>query len=180
MTKAMTDRDLLVQKAGHLVSRAIRKGDLPHFSAFKCADCDKPAECYDHRDYTKPLDVDPVCRGCNNRRGPGWPFPAEGDHAAKKHGLGKDTGIRWNGLECDAEGYEPLSAHLNGISATDLESVLTSNEADAKLDAGMRELAYIERRKGTTTFHNGTRRGLRQASGLARAEWFKKKDPWYA
>lgn len=25
---------------------------------------------YDHRDYTKPLSVEPVCRSCNKLRGP--------------------------------------------------------------------------------------------------------------
>ena len=25
---------------------------------------------YDHRDYSKPLEVDPVCRRCNQMRGP--------------------------------------------------------------------------------------------------------------
>ena len=30
-----------------------------------------PAENYDHRDYALPLAVEPVCVGCNLRRGPG-------------------------------------------------------------------------------------------------------------
>ena len=39
-------------------------------SACKCADCDRVACDYDHRDYSRPLDVEPVCRSCNSRRGP--------------------------------------------------------------------------------------------------------------
>lgn len=35
-----------------------------------CVDCGKPAYCWDHRDYMKPLDVEPVCRSCNAKRPP--------------------------------------------------------------------------------------------------------------
>lgn len=34
-----------------------------------CVDCGATAEVYDHRDYTRPLDVDPVCMCCNAKRG---------------------------------------------------------------------------------------------------------------
>lgn len=54
-----------------IVARAIRKAQLPLPSEFRCTDCHKRAEVYDHRDYSKPLEVEPVCRGCNARRGPG-------------------------------------------------------------------------------------------------------------
>jgi hypothetical protein len=37
---------------------------------FACADCGKPATDYDHRDYRKPLEVEPVCHSCNLKRGP--------------------------------------------------------------------------------------------------------------
>lgn len=33
-----------------------------------CEDCGKPAQCHDHRDYTKPLEVAPVCNSCNAKR----------------------------------------------------------------------------------------------------------------
>jgi hypothetical protein len=36
----------------------------------QCVDCGAQARDYDHRDYNKPLEVDPVCRRCNLRRGP--------------------------------------------------------------------------------------------------------------
>jgi hypothetical protein len=55
------------------VSCAIKRGDLPPPSNFKCTDCDKPAAQYDHRDYSKPLDVQPVCRSCNYKRGRALP-----------------------------------------------------------------------------------------------------------
>lgn len=48
---------------------ATLKGLLPRARECTCVDCGKPATDYDHRDYAKPLDVQPVCRGCNVRRG---------------------------------------------------------------------------------------------------------------
>ena len=53
------------------VIRAIKRGILQRPSELKCVDCGKNAVCYDHRDYGRPLDVVPVCHGCNLRRGPG-------------------------------------------------------------------------------------------------------------
>jgi hypothetical protein len=44
----------------------------------RCVDCGAPATDYDHRNYDKPLDVDPVCHKCNCRRGPAR-FKEEGD-----------------------------------------------------------------------------------------------------
>lgn len=52
------------------VARAIRTGQLKPPREFCCADCGGVATEYDHRDYSKPLQVEPVCRGCNVRRGP--------------------------------------------------------------------------------------------------------------
>lgn len=47
---------------------AVENGFLLNPKACKCTDCSKQAECYDHRDYTKPMDVEPVCLGCNSKR----------------------------------------------------------------------------------------------------------------
>lgn len=58
------------REAHYQVARAIRLGLLAHPSNFPCADCKGLAKEYDHRDYSKPLEVDPVCRRCNARRGP--------------------------------------------------------------------------------------------------------------
>ena len=61
-----------IKRIAHLeVARAIRRGTLKRPDEFVCVDCAKPALQYDHRDYTKPLDVVPVCRSCNILRGPG-------------------------------------------------------------------------------------------------------------
>lgn len=52
------------------VSLAIRTGKLKPAHLFNCADCGSKASQYEHRDYSKPLDVDPVCPRCNRLRGP--------------------------------------------------------------------------------------------------------------
>lgn len=53
---------------------AVRNGYLKDPTALTCVDCGAPAKVYDHRDYNKPLDVDPVCHSCNATRGPALPF----------------------------------------------------------------------------------------------------------
>lgn len=55
------------------VAVARSRGELPPPSAAPCTDCGGKATEYDHRDYNFPLKVEPVCRGCNARRGPAIP-----------------------------------------------------------------------------------------------------------
>jgi hypothetical protein len=52
------------------VARAVRRGELPHPKTCTCTDCGAPAFDYDHRSYDEPLKVEPVCRRCNQKRGP--------------------------------------------------------------------------------------------------------------
>lgn len=64
-----------VRGASHTcINSAIARGEMLRATLLKCVDCGRQATCYDHRDYSKPLDVDAVCRGCNNKRGPGAPY----------------------------------------------------------------------------------------------------------
>jgi formylmethanofuran dehydrogenase subunit E len=44
------------------------------YAEFPCRDCGEPSTDYDHRDYNKPLEVEPVCRSCNLLRGPALPY----------------------------------------------------------------------------------------------------------
>lgn len=60
--------------AAAMLLRAIQRKQLARPDQFTCSDCDKQAFCYDHRDYGRPLDVDPVCRSCNTRRGSAKPI----------------------------------------------------------------------------------------------------------
>lgn len=61
----------IFSKAIGAVHAAIRAGALPKLCGdIQCVDCGEPARHYEHRDYTKPLDVVPVCISCNYSRGP--------------------------------------------------------------------------------------------------------------
>lgn len=62
--------------AQRAVRAAIGAGELPPPNVLLCVDCEAQARDYDHRDYLRPLDVVPVCRTCNQRRGPAaWSRP---------------------------------------------------------------------------------------------------------
>lgn len=56
------------------MSYATAHGKLPKVSTQKCVDCGRVAEHYDHRKYSEPLKVEPVCRICNYKRGPATDF----------------------------------------------------------------------------------------------------------
>lgn len=57
--------------AYHKVAKAVKSGALPAAKECLCVDCGAKASVYDHRDYSKPLEVQPVCQSCNKLRGPG-------------------------------------------------------------------------------------------------------------
>lgn len=66
----------LRRDAAFAVGKEISQGRLLRISKVsplsqkaECVDCGKRADCYDHRDYTKPLAVEPVCQSCNFKRG---------------------------------------------------------------------------------------------------------------
>jgi hypothetical protein len=62
-------------KASAQVNAAIKAGYMPRLNGIiKCVDCGKPAAHYDHRDYSRPLVVEPVCASCNIHRGPAEPY----------------------------------------------------------------------------------------------------------
>ena len=53
-----------------LYAVAVATGVLPSLrsGALPCKDCGRSATQYDHRDYAKPLEVEPVCGRCNLKR----------------------------------------------------------------------------------------------------------------
>lgn len=63
--------------AGLKVNAAIRRGTLPPVKGQACVDCGDAATLYEHRNYYKPLDVEPTCRPCNRKRGRANDFPDE-------------------------------------------------------------------------------------------------------
>lgn len=56
--------------ANKVISTEIRLGRLQRAKTLTCVDCGAPGHDWDHRDYSRPLDVQPVCRSCNIKRGP--------------------------------------------------------------------------------------------------------------
>lgn len=74
------------QPAHVAVARAIRHGILRSLKDFQtdCVDCGGIAVAYDHRDYDKPLEVDPVCKRCNILRGPAKQTAAFGARFPKR------------------------------------------------------------------------------------------------
>jgi hypothetical protein len=94
--------DVIRLRAAHKVQAAIRKGLLPRITKeTKCVDCGCAAYGYDHRDYYKPLEVEPVCRKCNAKRGPGNPVPDDWN---------ENNGKNWGGLN-DGEGEQWVTEH---------------------------------------------------------------------
>lgn len=92
-----------------MVNKAIKQGTLDHPRRLQCVDCDNPAWCYDHRDYRKPLEVQPICQGCNNRRGAALPLPTSADGLATKRPVIDgviNSGNGWSKIE-GGEGYSP-------------------------------------------------------------------------
>ena len=69
--------------AHQAVALAIRRGLLQKPNLLDCADFGKPARQYDHRDYNRPLDVQPVCISCNALRGPAKRFDVP-EYAARR------------------------------------------------------------------------------------------------
>jgi hypothetical protein len=51
------------------VTNEIKRGHMKRATEHACVDCGATARDWDHRDYTKPLEVEPVCKPCNTRRG---------------------------------------------------------------------------------------------------------------
>jgi hypothetical protein len=64
------DQGIARDVARSWMALALRTGRLMPASSFRCVDCDKWAEVWEHRDYSRPLDVEPTCCSCNHLRGP--------------------------------------------------------------------------------------------------------------
>ena len=64
------------EAARRAVQAAVKSGAIPKAKGLTCVDCGREAHVYDHRDYAKPLDVQPVCVSCNLVRGPAKPIPS--------------------------------------------------------------------------------------------------------
>ncbi len=54
--------------AANIVQNAKRRGFIGKPDFHKCKDCGKKATKWDHRNYGRPLIVEPVCHSCNIKR----------------------------------------------------------------------------------------------------------------
>lgn len=61
----------LRNKAAAAVLRAVKLGNLANLKKqdIPCSICGRRAQVYHHEDYGRPLDVQPVCIGCNISKG---------------------------------------------------------------------------------------------------------------
>ena len=62
----------MIMRASSLVALAVKRGVLQNPETLICVDCGHQAGTYDHRFYSRPLEVEPVCRSCNKKRGHAW------------------------------------------------------------------------------------------------------------
>lgn len=179
MTYLSTPRDQLVLAAHKAVKEAITAGLLPKQKDCKCVDCGKQAQCYDHRDYRKPLDVQPVCRGCNNRRGPGLPILEKEDAGKYKREWMRDNcGMKYSELDA-GEGFAPLSARLNGIDSNDLEHAIQREVFSEEVKKAEKFMRNKEMQRHAISVKDGQRM-LGSSPGRARAQFFKEHDPWFS
>lgn len=73
--------NIFLARAIAAMNKARQRGEVPPIKGQLCVDCGAPAKHYDHRDYLRPLDVEPVCVRCNLRRGPAWQWqPGSMEH----------------------------------------------------------------------------------------------------
>lgn len=104
-------------KSRSAVSQAVKKGLIPKASVFDCVDCGKSAMQYDHRDYNKPLVVQPVCRSCNLQRGAAIPdlrgrTPDSQRRTVHKIVLSKEESIKFSDV-LDAIGKSGFMRFIN-------------------------------------------------------------------
>lgn len=171
MNHKKSPRDLLVVRAHKQVRMAIAAGVLIPIAQCICVDCGATAECYEHRDYNKPLVVDPVCKGCNIRRGPGLPLPTSADGTnTKRFWMPEQISRCYENLK-GGEGYSPLEYFCHAVLPMELEFGI-----DLRMLGQSDRLATIAERmtvramRGTSAFKD---------SWLSRATYFKEHDPWY-
>ncbi len=159
-------RDSLVARAHLLVHIAIKRGTLPEQETQLCVDCGAQAECYDHRNYHEPPKVGPVCKPCNTRRGPGFPYPTQEDGLVHKILLpegAKSAGRLWDSL-IGGEGY--------GLTEYCVHAEVDWAEIEEATDSLERRFTDSQRRK---LYANHS---LRSFPGYGRYEYFKARDPW--
>lgn len=94
-----SERERLRKNCGNAVKQAIKGGRLARLDgSIECIDCGDVADRYDHRSYHRPLDVEPVCRKCNQKRGPAQPLPKHVKTSQKYAWTGLNDGCGDDGI----------------------------------------------------------------------------------
>jgi hypothetical protein len=134
---AMNNRELQRARKSNLfvpahsaVRRAVKNGLLPRLDGtIKCVDCGDPAKQYDHRDYSKHLEVNPVCRSCNLRRGPAKQYV--------ENGLILKRGRKMRAPKVRNKGLEKAIIEAGGIGALARRVELTPGAIQSVRAGGM-------------------------------------------
>ena len=115
---------------------------LPPADGQTCVDCGQRAFHYDHRYYSRPLDVVPVCRTCNHLRG-----PARDLAYVIQHGIDYAPAYQPKLARQVAEASISLSSELEEAEKTAIEKALEvhiGNQTRAARSLGMsfRQIRY--------------------------------------
>jgi len=177
---ATSDRDKLKDRAIRLVSQAIKAGTILRPTSYNCADCGKPACQYDHRDYREPLNVAPVCRSCNIRRGPGLPKIQDHDELSNKRPRSFDGFVLIHGTDVGGgEGFDPTFA----VCHADLDRLISDEKAREyfkyiqSASSKKQNLDRLRMNRFNYRAEDGKNR-FSMPTGISRANWFKERDPW--
>ena len=125
--------------------KAMRLQGVPRVSG-SCVDCGRPATCYDHRYYSMPFEVDPVCSRCNTNRGPALDVVAL---ARERLGIEEETELP------APKKAEVLPDRLQDMEKKAIESALKSSswnrtQAAKSLGITFRAIRYKIKKLGIT------------------------------
>lgn len=122
-----------------------------------------------------------VCKGCNNRLGPGLPAidkAMDGLQYSRRAEMDGSAGYLYSNLDA-GEGFSPLEAmipmavsmQLNWLEEIDVLSGRYSDQDHAINNTKLRILMGFKK--------GGHRAGFSAPSGIQRYEFFKRHDPWF-
>lgn len=137
--------------ASKFVRVAVENGFLVNPTTCACVDCGAQARLHDHRDYSRPLDVEPVCRQCNGRRSAGFmpariadPLPTKAKNPLPESRL-RDLRMRAGVSVAEL-------ALLAGVSKAAI-SAYENGRNEVPVDRARKMLALFATRGVTSTLH---------------------------
>lgn len=161
----------LQERAARRTQYRLNNGLIPRLDGnIHCVDCGKPATCYDHRDYQRPDEVEPVCRACNARRGPALPGHSNWSAHNNWRSLGGGDGdaVELNGRLAVDLNIDLLEQDM--VAQTDPDWLIAVSEMRRLRSAGAMGQHY---RKHKVVSHNGETRCFTWKYSAA-----KKQSAW--